>query len=69
MRKIQGSEALEVYINKEGYICLKQDGALSQADDVVVMMLPLHVPIVVKWLQEAAAQVEGEPVGIIETEE
>jgi hypothetical protein len=34
----------------------------------VIVIHSSHIPLVVKWLQEAAAQVEGAPVGIVETE-
>jgi hypothetical protein len=68
MRRIEGTDPVEVYISQKGYVCIKQESMMGQ-EDSIVMMLPIHVPLVVKWLQEAAAQVEGEPVGIIEVEE
>lgn len=68
MRRIEGTEPIEVYISEKGYICLKQESMIGD-DDSLVVMLPLHVPLVVKWLEEAAAQLEGMPVGIIEVEE
>jgi hypothetical protein len=67
-RRIEGVPAIEVYISDKGYVCLKQENPFGDESDVVVM-LPVHVPLIVKWLQEAATQVENEPVGIIETNE
>lgn len=67
MRRIEGTEPIEVYISEKGYVCIKQECMLG-GDDSIVMMLPLHVPLVIKWLQEAAEQLDGVPVGIIEVE-
>jgi hypothetical protein len=62
VRRIEATDAIEVYISDKMYVCIKQENPMGE--DAVVAMLPLHVPRVIKWLQEAAAQVEGETVGI-----
>jgi hypothetical protein len=51
-------QAIEVYIGERGYICLKQDDALGDTEDIVAM-LPQQVPTIVRWLQECAAEIEA----------
>jgi hypothetical protein len=57
-RRMETVQAIEVYIGERGYICLKQDDALGDTEDIVAM-LPQQVPTIVRWLQECAAEVEA----------
>ena len=56
--KLLGREAIEAYISKGGFICLKQDSRLGE-DPSVVMMLPTDIPQVVKWLQQLSGEFES----------
>ena len=53
--KLPGRDAIEAYISKGGFICLKQDHPMGE-DPSIVMMLPHDIPAVVAWLQQLAGE-------------
>ena len=45
----------EVYDSQAGFVCVKQN---SNGSDNVVIFTPEQIPTLVKWLTEAAAELE-----------
>ncbi len=57
-RMIPPRDAIEVYVNQNGFVCIKQTCHFE--GEKVVMLEPEHVPTIVQWLQECLAEVEEE---------
>jgi len=51
-------DAVEVYVNKEGSITIKQDSAMKQETDYVTLH-PTQVETVIGWLREAKAEADA----------
>lgn len=56
-RRLEGRGSLEVFVTKAGQIAIKQEDCLGN-DDAVVILDANDVSILVRWLQEAAADAE-----------
>lgn len=54
-RRLELREAIEAYISKNGMICLKQED-LQGHGDTVIYLTAADVPVVVRWLQELAEE-------------
>ena len=50
---------VKVTTTREGLIEISQPAGMGEPDDLVVIA-PGQVPVLVKWLQEAAAELEAE---------
>lgn len=55
-RRLEGRDAVEVYVTQNAQIAIKQDSAMS--DEVIVFLEPHDVPRIVKWLTECVADAE-----------
>lgn len=55
-RRLEGRDAVELYVTQNGQIAIKQDSTLS--DEMIVFLEPHDVPRVVKWLKECVADAE-----------
>jgi hypothetical protein len=62
--RMPGVDAIEVFADTDGYIILRQDDRLSDTDSAVVRLLPVQVPAVIKWLQQAAKDAEQEAASV-----
>lgn len=50
-RKIETRYGIEAYISEKGFICLKQEDPMQDEDQVIIMD-PIDIPVIIKWLQE-----------------
>jgi hypothetical protein len=55
-RRLEGRDAVEVYVTQNGQIAIKQDSTMS--DEVIVFLEPHDVPRIVKWLKECVADAD-----------
>ena len=49
--RLEGREAIEVYISEGGLICLKQEAPMGE-DPSIITMLPHDIPKIVSWLEQ-----------------